>query len=305
MALPGEHRVLLLAADSPSMARVVEEALRDAGIPFETGVRADPEPGLVFTVRETDADLAKAVVGQFFGTGPLTEEETPSAEPHEPGRTAFPRGPAAAAAAVALCHLAVVVVLVGRHPDAARFASLGGLVAGAPAGESWRLVTSLVVHADPRHVGWNGLSMLVFAVPLIERFGWARTAAVYLASGILGGIAVLVASEPGTVTIGSSGAVAGLFGCWLAATIKSARRAPLARRAVVRAIGIGLLVLPALLTPTTIGGNRVSVAAHLGGLAAGLLCGGAMRYRRGGPWAVSATGAGPEGVPFRGPTFRS
>jgi membrane associated rhomboid family serine protease len=299
------RRVLLLAADNPSMAKAVEEALRDAGIPFETGVRSEPEPSLVFTVRPADADLARAVVGQAFGAGPLAEEEAPPAEPQEPERIAFPRGPLAAALALSLCHLAVVVGLVGRDPDAARCASLGGLVTGAPLRESWRLVSSLFLHADPPHVFWNGLSMLVFAVPLIDRFGWARTAAVYLASGVAGGMAFLATSEPGTVAIGSSGAVAGLFGCWLAATIRRARRAPLVRRATVRAVGIGLLVLPALLTPTAVGGKKISVAAHLGSLALGLLFGGWMRDRRAGPRTVSADGTGPAGAPFRGPTFRS
>ncbi|MBZ5638994.1 MAG: rhomboid family intramembrane serine protease [Acidobacteriia bacterium] len=300
----GARRVLLLVADNASVAKVVEEALRDAGIPFDTAVRAEPEPGLAFTVRETDEDVAKAVVAQFFGAGPLTEEEAPPAR-REAEKAAFPRGPLAAAAILALSHLAVVIALVGPDPGAARFASLGGLVAGEPPRELWRLVTSLFIHADLRHVFWNGLSMLVFAVPLIERFGWVRTTAVYLASGILGGAAVLATSEPGTVTIGSSGAVAGLFGCWVAATVLSARNAPLPRRAVVRTVGIGLLVLPALLTPTTIGGDRVSVAAHLGGLAAGLLLGGVLRRRRIGPVGVSAAGSDPAGARFRDPTFRS
>jgi membrane associated rhomboid family serine protease len=147
--------------------------------------------------------------------------------------------------------------------------------------------------------------MLVFGVPLIERFGWARTAAVYLGSGVLGGVAALATSDPGTVTIGSSGAVAGLFGCWVVLTIRGARRAPLARRGVLRAVGIGLLVLPSLLTPTTIGGERISVAAHLGGLVAGLLLGSALGRRGGGPRTVSAAGTGPAGGPSRGPTSRS
>jgi rhomboid protease GluP len=299
------RRVLLLAADSPAMAKAVEEALRDAGIPFESGVRSEPEPALVFTVRPADADLARAVVGQAFGAGPLAEEEEPRAEPQAPDRAAFPRGPLAAAFGLSLCHFAVVVALVGRDPAPARFEALGGLLAGAPFAESWRLLTSMFVHADPSHVFWNAVSMLVFAVPLMDRYGWGRTAAVYLASGVAGGIAFLAASEPGTVAIGSSGAVAGLFGCWLAATIRRARRAPLVRRATVRAVGIGLLVLPSLVTPTTIGGKRISVAAHLGGFALGLLCGAWMRDRGAGPWTVSADGTGPAGAPFRDPTYRS
>ena len=287
------------------MAKVIEQALREAGIPFETGVQAEPAPRVVFTVRETDAEAAQAVVAQFFGTGPLAEEEAPAAEPPELVAVAFPRRAVAAVASVVLAHLALVALLVGRNPNAGRLASIGGLVSGAPPRELWRLLSSLFLHADPQHALWNGLSMLVFAVPLIERAGWARTVAVYLAGGLLGSVAALATSEPGTVTIGSSGAVAGLFGYWVAATILRARRAPLPRRGVLRAIGIGFLVLPSLLTPTTVGGDRISVAAHLGGLAAGLLCGGAMQrgWREG--RSVSADGTGPADAPFRGPSSRS
>jgi len=297
--------VFLLSTGNPSVARVVEQALRDAGVPYETGVQVSPEPAVLFTVRDSDSALARAVVEQHFGAGPLSEAEPARSEPAGRGRTAFPRGPAAAVAGLVLFHLAIVAGAVGRHPDPSRLVSLGGLVVGAGPSGIWRLVTSVFVHADAPHALWNGLSMLVFAVPLIERMGWWRTACLYLGGGITGGVAALLLSEPGTVTIGSSGAVAALFGCWVAATAKSARHEPLARRGVLRAIGIGLLVLPSLLTPTTIGGDRIGVAAHLGGLAAGLLVGTTLPLRGNGPRDVSESEAWPGDERFRGPTSRS
>ena len=147
--------------------------------------------------------------------------------------------------------------------------------------------------------------MLVFAVPLIERTGWAWTAAVYLAGGVLGGVAALATSDPGTVTVGSSGAVAALFGCWVVSTIRRARFAPLPRHGVVRAVGIGLLVLPSLLTPATVGGDRISVASHLGGLAGGLILGMSMPRGRRMIAAFSADGTAPAGAPSRAPSSRS
>jgi rhomboid protease GluP len=305
MSRPVHPRAFLMSADTPALAKVIEQALREAGIPFETGVQAEPAPRVVFTVREADAEAAQAVVAQFFGKGPLADEEGPAAEPPEPAAASFPRQAVAAVASVVLAHLALVALLVGRDPEASRLVSAGGLVSGAPPRELWRLLTSLFIHADPQHALWNGLSMLVFAVPLIERAGWVRTVAVYLAGGLLGGVAALATSEPGTVTIGSSGAVAGLFGYWVASTIRRARRAPLPRRGVLLAVGIGFLVLPSLLTPTTVGGDRINVAAHLGGLAAGLLCGAAMQRGGRGGGSVSAGGMDPADAPFRGPSSRS
>jgi membrane associated rhomboid family serine protease len=305
MSRASDRRAFLLSTDNPSLASVVEQALREAGIPFETGVQVGPEPAVVFTVSESDVPHARAVVEQHFGTGPLSRAEPAAPEESGRGRAGFPEGPVAAAASLVLVHLAIVALAVGRHPDPARLASAGGLVTGARLPELWRLLTSLFLHADAPHVLWNGLSMLVFAVPLIERLGWTRSASVYLASGVLGGLAALAGSEPGTVTIGSSGAVAGLFGCWVVSTVRLARRAPLARRGVVRAVGIGLLLLPSLLTPTTIGGNRISVAAHLGGLAAGLVFGATLPVGREEPRSVSGSGTNPGDAPSRGPTSRS
>ena len=43
-----------------------------------------------------------------------------------------------------------------------------------------------------------------------------------------------------------------------------------------RWVGVALLVLPSLLSPTTPDGKSVSIAAHLGGLAAGLALGAAL-----------------------------
>ena len=62
-------------------------------------------------------------------------------------------------------------------------------------------------------------------------------------------------------------------GAWVASTLRRARRAPLPRRAWLRGIGVGLLVLPSLLTSVGPDGRAISVEAHLGGLLCGALIG--------------------------------
>lgn len=195
-------------------------------------------------------------------------------EPSAPaGRAVFPWAAARAVAAVVLAHLAIVFALVGSRPGARQLARAGGLVAGAAVAQPWRLVTSLFVHADPAHALWNGVSMLVFAVPLLLRAGYLRTAGVYVVGGICGGLAASTAATPGTVIVGSSGAVAALFGAWLVSAVRRARHEDLPGRARIRALGIGMLVLPALLTPTTASGMPISVESHVGGFVAGAVAG--------------------------------
>jgi membrane associated rhomboid family serine protease len=124
-----------------------------------------------------------------------------------------------------------------------------------------------------RHAFWNGVSTLVFAVPLITYLGPFRAGLIYFGAGVGGGIAALASAPSGTLIVGSSGAVAGLFGAWVVLRLRSARYAEITWRARVRAAGIGFLVLPALLNPMTPAGQPISVSSHLGGLITGMLVG--------------------------------
>ncbi len=271
--------VLVFRTGRADIVPIVEEALRSAGIPYHSGLQAEPVPQVVFSVPTSRLEEAQAIVGQYFGMGPLASDqgdEAAEVDRHGASEEEEPRlpwGPIRVCLFLVLVHLSIVFGLVGGDPTSKRLAAAGGLVGGLGLLEPWRLVTYLFVHSDPRHALWNGLSMVVFAVPLVEALGYARTGAIYLVSGIAGGSAALLAYPPGTVTVGSSGAVAGLFGAWLVRTLRKARRAPPNTRARLRVIGIGLLVLPTLLAPTTDDGTRISVVAHAGGALAGALLG--------------------------------
>ena len=270
---------LLLDTDRAEVVPVVEEALRNAGIPYHSGLQSVPAPRVIFSVPVSRLEEARSLVGQYFGTGPLALDELEEAEPEqeqeeeEKEEPRFPWDPIRVCLFLVLVHLIVVFALVGSDPTSGRLAAAGGLVGRIGLGQPWRLATYLFVHSDARHVLWNGLSMVVFAVPLVGAMGYARTGAIYLVSGMAGGIAALLAYAPETVTVGSSGAVAGLFGAWLVRTLRKAWHAPAAAKARLRVLGVGLLVLPTLLTPTTSEGTRISVAAHVGGALAGAIVG--------------------------------
>jgi rhomboid protease GluP len=176
-------------------------------------------------------------------------------------------------ALLVLVHLGLAFWSGGPLPPGRELLLEGGLLPGTVVGQPWRLVTSLFLHSGPKHVLWNGVSTLVFAVPLLSSLGRARTGLIYLASGIGGGLTALRFAAPGTLIIGSSGAVSGLFGAWVMLTMRRARLATLGRRERIRVLGIAMLVLPALVQPATASGEPISVSSHLGGLATGALIG--------------------------------
>ena len=184
----------------------------------------------------------------------------------------FPGRQVAAVVALIVLHALIVLWIIAVSPEVSPF-EWGGLRKGRTALEPWRLFTSLLLHADLRHVVANGLSMLVFGVPLLEWVGRRRTGWVYLAAGLGGGIAAVTFASYGTTIIGSSGAVSGLFGAWVVLSLHRARAEDLPGRARIRTAGIALLVLPSLINPSTPGGQPISVSSHLAGAAVGMIVG--------------------------------
>jgi len=253
----------------------VREVLEDVGIPYRSGLMAGDEPGVFFTVPREYLEDAQAAIADRLG------RNLPG--PHDK----FPWRPVQIVGSVILLHFAIVFAMIGS-PDAGRgLIRTGALLKGATVDQPWRLLTSLFLHSDPLHVFWNGASMIVFAVPLLIERGVLRTSLIYFASGIGGAVTALYFAWTGTMIIGSSGAVAGLFGAWVVQTLHRSRRASLTWRARIRTLGIAMLVLPSLLSPITSTGNPVSVSSHLGGLASGvvvgaLLGGGLLKRRSGG-----------------------
>ena len=78
------------------------------------------------------------------------------------------------------------------------------------AGEAWRLVTPIFLHAGLLHIGVNMYSLWALG-PAVERFfGHGRFLAVYLLSGMSGVLLSLVMSP--NPSVGASGAIFGLLG---------------------------------------------------------------------------------------------
>jgi len=132
-------------------------------------------------------------------------------------------------------------------------------------GEWYRLLTSGFLHAGLLHIGFNMFALFFLGRILEPSIGTPRFVAIYFAS-LFGGAFGALLLDPNALTIGASGAIFGIFG----ATFVIARGRGF--DAVASSIGVVLLINLAF----SLGAANISLGGHLGGLAAGVLCGAAI-----------------------------
>lgn len=133
------------------------------------------------------------------------------------------------------------------------------------AGQYWRLVTAIFLHAGLIHIGFN-LWCLFDIGPMVESlYTGSKYVVLYLVTGVLGYIASLLWAPLG-ISIGASGAIMGLIGILIGASFHlgssgKAMRSQLWRWVIYIAI-FGLLPI-----------FSVDNAAHFGGLISGIILG--------------------------------
>ena len=138
-------------------------------------------------------------------------------------------------------------------------------------GEYWRLIAALFLHYGPAHLLVNLFALYFFGPTLEQAIGSARFTACYLISGVGSCAEIALLWRFGWLEmdqlVGASAAVMGIVGAWAGSLIRD-RHLPHNRR-TLRGIVVILVVqfVFDFLTP------RVSMAAHLTGLATGFLLG--------------------------------
>jgi membrane associated rhomboid family serine protease len=130
-------------------------------------------------------------------------------------------------------------------------------------GDFYRIFTAMFSHFGLIHVGSNMLVLFFVGVPLERQLRSLRFAAIYLVSGVGGGIVTYLFASPLEISAGASGAIFGVAGAYFVV----ARRLPSAQLG-----SVGGLILVNLFITFAIPG--ISITDHLGGLAVGALLGG-------------------------------
>lgn len=132
-------------------------------------------------------------------------------------------------------------------------------------GQWYRMISSVFLHQEFAHIGFNMLALWWIGAPLEAVLGRARYLALYLLSG-LGGSALVLLLAPGALTLGASGAIFGLFG----ATAVFVKRLRQDMRPVLMLLGLNLLF--------TFTWSNISWQGHIGGLVTGVLVAIGMAY---------------------------
>ncbi len=135
------------------------------------------------------------------------------------------------------------------------------------AGEWWRMVTVVLLHANLMHIAFNMWALWVLGPQIEREAGGVRFLALYLAAATAGSAFAFHLGSLRDVGVGASGAIFGLFGVWLAGAVRH-RRTAYGRYLLSQLLF--LLGINAVL-PLVISG--ISWQAHLGGLVAGYVIG--------------------------------
>jgi len=162
----------------------------------------------------------------------------------------------------------VIVFLIDMVLGGQLIAMGGKLNSAIIAGEYWRFITPIFLHAGILHLGFNSYFLYIVGPQAESAFGTARFAAVYFISGLAGSVAsYALTPNPQIPSIGASGALFGVIGAlipfmWLNQSILTNYRRRIT--SIVQVIVINLLIG---LTP------GIDNWGHVGGLIGGLLVG--------------------------------
>lgn len=205
----------------------------------------------------------------------------PSATPAAPARPDNTYATLTVLALLALFHALVHGGLTALGLPTADWLGRGSAAAGRIlAGEWWRAITALTLHADPLHL----LSNLLLGAPLVialcrwlgSGLGWSLV----LAAGALGNLTNALLQDPQHLSIGSSTALFGTLGLLAALALLQGRSRRIRRWALPLAAALALLALLGT------GKENVDIGAHLFGFFWGVMLGLAAGFaigRRGAP----------------------
>jgi rhomboid protease GluP len=169
-----------------------------------------------------------------------------------------------------LVYLATTLPLL---PSREIFTLLAGVNLYVLQGEIWRIFTPIFVHSGFAHVLFNSFSLVLFGPALERMLGKAKFLLVYLLTGIAANIATLILEPPTYTHVGSSGAIFGLFGFYLA--ISMFRKDLLSKensQIIVTIAVIGVIM--------TFFQANINITAHIFGLIAGFFTGRVLLLKR-------------------------
>lgn len=136
------------------------------------------------------------------------------------------------------------------------------------AGQYWRFVTPIFLHANILHIGLNMLNFVVLGIVIERIFGHLRFLMIYLVTGVISIIASAL-FMPDEVSVGASGAIFGIVGAYAVFVLVHRRAFP--RRGIPTLLWLVIVIGINLAIGLFI--SNVDNYAHLGGFASGCILG--------------------------------
>lgn len=252
---------------------VVNVEVQGRAVRFELRVPGEKIRGISLWLRsQAEADeLAKML--------PLdrTSDFTPQLERHvEFERSLIAQSPKTPVtyALLGLCVFVYVGTALGtNHLSGFDGRSLLGLGSNygpyTTAGDWWRLLTSMFLHAGLFHLAFNMWALVSFGRVVERLFGGVSYALIYMVAGVAGGLASLT-WNPAVNSVGASGAIFGLLGALIAAQVRNDGTIP---TSILRPLRNSSLLFTAYALAAGLLSSEVDNAAHLGGVATGFALG--------------------------------
>ncbi|AIE58745.1 rhomboid family intramembrane serine protease [Bacillus methanolicus] len=172
----------------------------------------------------------------------------------------------------------IVSIIVGVHvflyfltilpifPNRLLFEKLAGVNLYIAAGEYWRLVTPIVLHSGFSHMLFNSFSLVLFGPALERIIGKKKFMILYFSSGIAANIATFLIKPLTFIHVGSSGAIFGLFGFYIAIILFKKHLLSKQNTQIILTISAISLIM-------TFVQDNINVTAHIFGLITGIVIG--------------------------------
>jgi len=156
--------------------------------------------------------------------------------------------------------------ILPMFPNSWFFENLSGVNLYIMEGEYWRLITPTFMHGSFSHMLFNSFSLVLFGPALERMLGHGRFLIIYLVCGLIANVATLLL-EPLTYThVGSSGAIFGLFGYYIAIIMFRKHMLSKQNAQIIITLSVVSLIMT-FLQP------NINITAHLFGLLGGFLLG--------------------------------
>jgi membrane associated rhomboid family serine protease len=149
------------------------------------------------------------------------------------------------------------------------------------------ILSSMFMHAGWLHLGGNMLFLWIFGDNVEHRAGPALYLLIYLAVGMVGSLTQILSDAASVIpTLGASGAISGILGAYIVLFPRNRVTVLLFRfpAQVPAIVAIGIWIVFQLISGfgasvvTDESGGGVAYLAHIGGFAAGLVAGVALRF---------------------------